>query len=327
MRHVFMLLIFFFHFSIIDAQPFIDSLYVPEIGDEIIFKNYDTAHVNASGQGPDQVFDYSQLSFSGTHSKINYILALGTAGFEYFPNADLASVAGTSISYYRITADSFLLIGSYDNRENHPGVSSRWDYGFNLLLSHTNFNTVYTDTSFMTYGPGSDRVVIKKRKFDAYGQLLLPDNTFDTVYRVWSQTELYRPGHFNYSFEGDSGFSFISSSLKRLVFSIRWYHSGSLQNYKVVSSLKYEAPKILEKEARKFDVYPNPFQNEIHLKGFRKEEIVQIDVVNLMGEEIERINNCYGIEEIKFATDLIPGFYILKVQLTTGTIKFKIVKH
>lgn len=322
-----LLLIFFVsNCGLTFSQPVIGSLFIPTVGTTLTFKSCDTTNVNATSSGPDLIFDYQTLIVTGT-SLTNYFDPIGTLGQAEFPNATLAVDFGSFTKYYRTTLDSFLYIGGYNNSSG-GSLNDSWDYGLNQQLPYMQYDSVYVDTAFMAYYTPSpaNRIVIKKWKFDAYGQLLLPTNTYDTVYRIWTETEFHDANNFNFIPEHYIEYTFISPLLKHSVFSIRFNQSGSA-NYKTV---KYtESITGIESiyQDNYLQVYPNPFTNNLYLSNSKGSRIKNIQLVNLLGTELFNEKFTSNPEQIEFPDFLIAGIYILNVETDKGMLRLKIVKQ
>jgi hypothetical protein len=308
------------------SQPLLDSLFIPTVGTTLTFKTCDTTGINPSPAGPNQIFDYHTLIATGT-SYTSYVDPVGTLGYSTFPDASLALNFGSFTKYYRTTLDSFLYIGGYNNSSG-GSVNDNWDYGLNLQLPSMQYDSLYIDTAYMAYYTPSaaNRIVIKKWKFDAYGQLLLPTNTYDTVYRVWTETEFHSASNFSFIAEHYIEYIFIPSNLRHSVFSIFYGQSGSA-DYKTV---KYtESITGIEDIYQDNDLraFPNPFTDNIFLTNLKRARIRSIRLINLLGREVYYENFTSNPESLDLPNFLVAGIYILNIETDKGVARLKLVKQ
>jgi hypothetical protein len=307
------------------SQPVIDSLLIPTIGTTLTFKSCDTTSVNPTAPGPDQIFDYQTLIVTGT-SLTNYVDPTGTLGYATFPNATLAINNGAYSKFYRTTLDSFLYIGGYNNSSG-GSLNDNWDYGLNEQLPFMQYDSLYIDTAYMAYYTPSpaNRIVIKKWKFDAYGQLLLPTNSYDTVYRIWTETEFHDANNFNFIAEHYIEYTFISPLLKHSVFSIRYSQSGSA-NYKTVKFTESITGIENLSQDNYLVVYPNPFTDNLYLSNSKGATIKNIKLISLLGTELFNQAFSSNPEDIELPDFLVAGIYVLNIETDRGLSRLKIIK-
>jgi hypothetical protein len=307
------------------AQLTVDSLFIPAPGTSLSYKSCDTTGINAGPSGPGQIFDYHTLAVTGT-SLTNYIDAAGTPGYTSFPTATLAINLGSFTKYYRTTSDSFLYIGGFNNSSS--AVNDSWNYGLNMQLPVLQYDSLYIDTALMSYyTPGPvDRIVIKKWKFDAYGQLLLPTGSYDTVYRIWSETEFHDASNFSFIPEHYIEYSFIPALLKYSVFSIQYGQSGSL-NFKNVKYTESVAGISDIHEDHSLVVYPNPFSTSLYLSSLNELRIENIQLINLLGVKSFDKNFSSNPTVLEFTEPIAPGIYLMNVQTDKGSYRLKVIKQ
>lgn len=81
---------------------------------------------------------------------------------------------------------------------------------------------------------------------------------------------------------------------------------------------------VLTLTEKNYLIYPNPSRNFITINS--KEEILQIDILNTQGQQLQTINCHSSIEQIEL-TDLANGIYFIRFKTDKETITEKIIKQ
>jgi len=106
------------------------------------------------------------------------------------------------------------------------------------------------------------------------------------------------------------------------------FDSGLIHYYydSIVQRQVISIAKIIDFK-NSFNIYPNPFFNNLNIEIKNKIEITEISLMNILFQKIkqaESINkNYYNLN----ANDLIPGLYFLKIYTKTDNYLFKVIKR
>ena len=74
-----------------------------------------------------------------------------------------------------------------------------------------------------------------------------------------------------------------------------------------------------------FNVYPNPFDNELHIIGLDNQTDVKIEIYNSIGQRI--IEDYFSIEKTISTGNLQAGVYFLKIKTGEKTLTHKVIKR
>jgi hypothetical protein len=81
--------------------------------------------------------------------------------------------------------------------------------------------------------------------------------------------------------------------------------------------------KVNENQIIDFEVYPNPFQNEINLT-FKSEGSYRVSMYNLLGETV--MNDSFEGKTYHLQSDLAEGMYVLQVEINGVVETYKMVR-
>lgn len=89
--------------------------------------------------------------------------------------------------------------------------------------------------------------------------------------------------------------------------------------------VKGRKPQILEKPI-KTNVFPNPVIDKLEIHIATESEYYEINILNMLGNSVKYLRTTNNKVEISF-TDLVSGYYFVKIESITKTEYFKIFKR
>lgn len=160
------------------AQPVINNVYIPEVGDSYTFDMIDSNYTLPS-PGANQVWDYSNLSFYFSNLNFDFLDPSNSPYGSNFPNANISEYqqGGDAYAYYEST------VMSYDNWGIQTSQSQiNYTDPMTYLYFPITYNDEFTDTGtgFIDGGPATRDSEITMEGY-GYGDLILPNQTLNNI--------------------------------------------------------------------------------------------------------------------------------------------------
>jgi hypothetical protein len=249
---------------LLTAQPVLDQSLLPGSGDVAYIYYADTTGVSEGPGGAAQTWDFSQMTVHQSGYMLGSFVEVGSTPYHlYYPNANLCYfVPVDGYNYYGVDANSLVLLGQAMDAEkfiySDSQVMFTFPFAFNSQVADTFVASaiVGSDTTFRN---GSTNVTA-----DAYGELLLPSETFQSTLRIFSDITFTQT---------DAGTSY-TINLKQYqwydgtallpVFTINnvsVFHEDTLvSKNKVINVLRYSPAFLGEKPIQPLSItlFPNP---------------------------------------------------------------------
>ncbi len=112
----------------------------------------------------------------------------------------------------------------------------------------------------------------------------------------------------------------------------QWAYSGSSNQQWTISSLKSGAIETTlsanraEEGIANILLYPNPFTSEISIKIANPEKVNRIEVMNMLGKQVQVIDHADVKTEQMIGSSLRAGVYVVQIYSAEGSQSFKIIK-
>jgi hypothetical protein len=182
----------FFHCLILQAQPVLDADYAPEIGENWEVKYVDAVGFSPGPGGPDQLWDFSDITEEGAFDLAFEIISpSGAPGASNFPNATFVwYMPGFEFyNYYFSDADSLALLGAVTlNNEmeiNFLTIYHDPQDAFHFPVSFGDNYDYYAYYSNYLWGNFiSESARFGSLTADGYGTIKTPFGTYEDVIRL-----------------------------------------------------------------------------------------------------------------------------------------------
>ncbi len=88
-----------------------------------------------------------------------------------------------------------------------------------------------------------------------------------------------------------------------------------------ISNLSIETPG-----ATSVQVYPNPVNDNLHIRFDKQESDIEIEICDVNGQLLSK-NTYSNMQELDMQIQYVPGVYFIKVKTSTGTFLYRLVKQ
>lgn len=324
-----------------NAQITITSADAPQAGD--VFYNANdtgiTQTINPGPVGENVTWDFSMLGNAFTDTT-TFVEASTIPQSVDFPDANLAELTSQDTSFLKTTSSEItflgVLSGGMEMKLDNPLIGMKYPYTYGTTFSDTGHFSVT-----MPYDTTVQSIHIDSVKFDktinstdsciAYGQLILPNETFNNVL-INKNTSV---NHDIVSVHTDLMGWVDAQDTQYTTISYSVYTNGygqplltlNLNNDGTVKSATYkysEASFVSTMPAINIKLYPNPAHKNITvtLPGSKAD----ISIVDDNGQLV--INKQFTSKKIDIDIESLPvGNYLIKVKTPRGTAIKKFIKE
>lgn len=305
------------------AQPVLNASAInPVPGDGFFNYNCGVSRVNQGASGSGVLWNYSGLAANSIDT-ILYLFCSAAPDCDSFPGSTLATYNNSGYDYYITDTGKFALAGEYTGSGAVYYTTPR-----DIVIYPMTFNDIkvsnyaFTNPTNLWFTHGTDSLID-----DAYGTLVLPSGTFNNVLRI------HKISHVTDS-NIVSGSAIVDSYIVDNYF---WYtpgfHNPLLAMYydltpggvPELAQVIYTASNTLGTantitNENNIQVYPNPVKDILYLKMEGQDvQKIKLRVMDITGKEyaipVQKTNN------ISFnVSSLLPGVYVLQVQMPTSVI-------
>ena len=310
--------------------PTLTSASGPQIGDVFTFQQVSTNGVTPGGSGPNQVWDFSAVTDTGTAGSEYVVDPASTSQAASFPTANLALInsnAGdTNFAYELLSANSLSYLGDYI-----PGAGSE-NYsvpriGLQYPLS---YGSAYANP-FAGVAIGADTITgIDSALADGYGTLKLPGRTFTNVLRLkYVQHTHTTNAAFNFDEEiYQLEYSYYIAAYHNFIFDIVYtvntvngasYTGNNVQRAVNVTTGINEVAKDLS-----ITLYPNPAHHNLTVIADESLLGAAINITNVLGEVISATKLTSAKQEIEVGA-VEKGLYLVSIKTGETLIARKLV--
>ncbi len=171
--------------STLNAQPVIEMVDGPQIGDVLLYESLEGAFTSPAG-GAEQVWDLTCTAMGQIvePDQFMFIDPTQTVGWPYFQDGTLAgvysSIADLLISYYRATPSGLEELGNYGD----PGIANVAADPRLLIPYPCNYGDTWVDTTQWCLDTTICLVRYESCSADGFGTLVLPAGVVENVLRT-----------------------------------------------------------------------------------------------------------------------------------------------
>lgn len=338
MKNLLLLLLFLTTFGV-QAQITLDMNDLPIVGDYIPRKS-DTMTVLAGpgGSGPNQTWNFTSLSTYVISENTNVVSVGSTPNGSSFPGSNMAfSNDNVNFLYFNSNANTFSTQGfSGDLLGTGSPITATFSPELTLHQFPRTFGSSFTDTYGIdvTFPGGSINPILSQIHFkrssivqdttDAWGQITTPNGTYD-VLRIHT-TEIFTDSIWALPIFPPT-WSLVSTN-QNTSHSYSWVGKGGKLAIAEMSFDTLGIPKIfkwtelpgigvgeVELEAKKINVFPNPFHETLYIAS---NQVSEIQIFDIYGKELEftmsEQQNLFALT----LKSLPPGSYWIKIKDDEG---------
>ncbi len=303
-------------------------------GDQLSTYDADTS-AQPGAAGANITWNLSTLPISSTLTSVNIVAPNTTTYSSSFPTATAAAGSGTSWQYYRVSGNTYSLLGT----GNSTQIQS-YQQSHDLFTYPFTYNTTTTDNTILcnytVSGFNYQRTGTSQTKGDAYGTLILPSGTFSNLLRV-KVTYTYKDSMIGFNFTGYTSlvrYSWFNATSKTPVFQIDYITltvSGNSNTTKIVSVGSF-AVGVNDLSVAGFsaDVYPNPANGRVNVSyEVRNSTELKVQLLGPLGQAVREYPvsvfapGSYS-DELDIS-GIAPGVYYLRMNGTEGSVLKKLV--
>ena len=276
--------------NLVWSQPTITNAEDFAIGTTLKFQKCDPLNVSPGNAGPNQTWDYSNIT-TLPDTSIEWMLSpSSTTNGSLFPTANLVvKVSNGQFTYITKTENENNIVGFIDTSASFP--PTYYTNPMVIAKRPITYGTIITDTFTLSGSQDLGTVTIEP---DAYGTLILPNGTYSNVLRTkisqihpWFSYTLYA------WFDGIS-----NSAIMKM---------DDLQNVEYLLSEEISVGISETNPKRDFNFYPNPSSNSFLFETERPGELV---VTNNLGQVVRK-SLITTTQTTISTTDLANGIYHL----------------
>lgn len=299
------------------AQPTLNNAENFIIGTTLKFINCSTVNVSPGNTGTNQVWNYTSLSQTNDTITEWMVSPSSTPAASLFPSANLVEkYSDGRYVYVNKTTSSNLLVGFYD-----PSITVNYPTPIKFMKRPISFNdnvtdyftTDYTINGYNFKGTGTVNIAA-----DAFGTLMLPNNTYSNVLRVKiSQLQVDTLLQFGTTYTTVSiTYTWFDNNHTSALFKIDSVGSPSFNEKHVAYLLNETVSGIQElKKLEPLRIYPNPAREHIIIES---KQGYKLSIYNSLGEKVltKLIENQ---REVVSTINFKPGPYCVIIESQLGT--------
>ena len=331
------LLQFVFSFTSIAQAILTGSSYNPIIGEGFVIHNCDTSGITIGTSGAGAFWDFSGLNNIYKNDSIAYIACDSTFYCSNYPGS---TIVANSTSYdppnyysrrsfwYYYQSDTGSLVSKGDGLGHlgffykNPELIFKYPFTYPSYITDS-FSNLDTIRHYKLNG--SDTVFC-----DGYGDLKLPGYDYPNTLRIHKK-RIYWDSVWGFSgsvpyYLVSDNYSWYAPGFHNFLLSISYnsYSGGNYMEVKFATGFIPNDVAILNIELPDFQVYPNPFKDELNINfSTRDKEVISVTLVDVTGREIRTIANkeyIAGKNQVNFTTsDFSKGIYFVRLKSTYQT--------
>jgi len=268
--------------------------------------------------GKDQIWDYSTITNSQEIEQVFWkpIILASAEAQNTFPNATYFQTKSTITNvtnFFSVDKNSQKQLG-YNYNTDYIKFDKPIDYYPYPMKFGQKYESIFS-YDYNGKAEGKFSVV-----YDGYGELALPDKTFENAIRLKINTATVFEDDLNDTIK-TTEFQFLVRESGRLVFSLVEIQSTAIPEQKVYNYQYFVSPiisSVNEELSAKTQVYPNPSTNFIRV-DVPNSVIIDYDIVDINGNIISGSNYSNMID----ISDVVAGTYFVKAKLMTNEVVLK----
>ena len=323
-----------------NAQITLTSDDAPQIGN-IFYNVNDTSvsdTVTPGPEGENVVWDFSILD-SAFMDTLSYVNAADIPQSEDYTEATIARITSADTTFFNVSTDEMILLGmltgGYEIIYDDPLTTMRYPFTYNSCYTDTGHFSLTIAYDTTVNGVHIDSVNIDRRTIStdsclAYGQLILPNETFDNVLMNKNNSVIHDSISIHTDMPG--WMNVRDTTYKRIAFAVykKAYGNSLLTLYLnddgTINTAVYkygEATYASNVNLIDIKLYPNPAHNNITVTV--PEANSDVSIINANGQVVfskEFNSNKFDVD----ITSLPAGNYLIKVKTNKGSIVKKFVK-
>lgn len=330
MKH-FLLAVILSNVVLIHAQgPALTSASGPQIGDVFTFQQVSMTGVTPGGSGPNQVWDFSTVTDTGTAGSEYVVDPAGTSQAASFPSANLALInsnAGdTNFAYELLTANALSYLGDYipgAGSENYSVPRVAFQYPLSYGSAYAN--------PFAGVAIGADTITgIDSALADGYGTLKLPGQTFTNVLRLkYVQHTHTTNAAFNFDEEiYQLEYSYYITGYHNFIFDIV-YTVNTVNGTSYSGNYAQRAVNITTDVNNvagnlSFTLYPNPAHYNLTITADESLLGATVTITNVLGEVVTATKLTSAKQQVDLSA-AAKGIYLVSIKADGVQVARKLV--
>lgn len=314
--------------SAIAQSPTLASSSAPQIGDIFIMQAAHVSGINTSNSGPNQIWDYSAVTDSGSSYSESVISPTATPYAASYPGATIAltshSFTDTAYAYEKVTGSRMTYLGNYIGVAGFVYYTTpRVIFQYPLTYGDSYANPFAANTTNGDTITGVDSVLA-----DGYGTLKLPSHTYTNVLRLkyiqhyhsvnsgfyediyQLEYSYYIPGFHNFLFD----IAYTVNNVNGTAF------SATNAQYSVAVTTGVEELK----EENIVTIYPNPSHGQVSISVGEAMAGADMTISDLSGRTISKTSLKTGNQQIDISS-ATKGLYIVTIKSGQTSVSRKLI--
>jgi hypothetical protein len=344
MKKIFLFLNLFGIIILIHAQPSLSIINTPQSGSTYLFNYCGTDSISVGESAENVIWNFENITILSDTLSIYYT---NDTAYDAFPGYEYPPwYFDTSL----FNLKSYLYHYNINSERYSIAYQSGWIPGWGNIPCYSNrtiFNIPfsYNDSIFENWNCPPVNNAITEIKYDAYGDLILPNNIYNNVLRIYTKEKqefvAYQTMHNYYDTTWTNKYEWYTDTSEIPVFSINYYkmhswHYGMLTVIHDTTVLIYDmtiAPSgVISYPINNLNVniFPNPIKDKFKVEIESDiSEIINFEITDLLGHKLvdfgsRAINE--GYNKFEFSINGISnGHYLFITDNSVRKIINKIV--
>jgi hypothetical protein len=324
-----------------NAQITLTSADAPQVGD-VYYNMNDTGITQTITPGPsgeNVVWDFSMLANDYTDTT-SFVDASTIPQSVDFPQANLVQLTAVDTTFINSSSSNLtflgFLSGGFEIKLDDPLIGLEFPYTYGTTYTDTGHLTVVIPYDTTVSGIHIDSVKIDKTIIStdsciAYGQLLLPNETFNNVLMnknsslnidsIQAHTDLMGWVDVNDTQYTTISYAVYTNGYGQPLLNLSVDDNGNVTD----ATYKYsEATFASTTQDIKVSIYPNPAEKNLTVTI--PDSKAEISIINISGQKVLTKQTTSTKVNLNIAS-LPSGTYVLKVKTNKGIIEKKFVKE